>query len=262
MNIAVCIKQVPDTAEIRIDPIKNTLIRAGVPSIMNPCDRNAVEAALRLKDECGATVTVVTMGPAQASAILREALAMGADRVFLITDRKFGGSDTYATSYILASVMRHLGPFDLVLGGSQAIDGDTGQTISSLAAHLDWPILTQLCELEVNGTKVRAARSVEEGTEWVRTELPVVCSATKELNKPRYATLAGKIESLTAEIPEVHFDDIAETIDPTRIGLKGSPTRVKSTFVPPRESEGKRIEGTPGVMARSLIDELLEAKVL
>ena len=136
MRIAVCLKQVPDTTEIKIDPVKNTLIRKGVPSIMNPYDRHALEMALQLKDEIGAEVVVLTMGPSQASAILEEAHAMGADKGYLITDRKFGGSDTFATSYILCAAISHLGPFDLVLGGKQAIDGDTGQTISSLAQHL------------------------------------------------------------------------------------------------------------------------------
>lgn len=137
MRIAVCLKQVPDTTEIKIDPVKNTLIRKGVPSIMNPYDRHALEMALQLKDEIGAEVVVLTMGPSQASAILEEAHAMGADEGYLITDRKFGGSDTFATSYILCAAISHLGPFDLVLGGKQAIDGDTGQTISSLAQHLN-----------------------------------------------------------------------------------------------------------------------------
>ena len=136
MNIVVCIKQVPDTTEIKIDPVKNTLIRSGVPSIMNPFDRNALELALQLKENYGGKVTAISMGPNQAKAVLREALSMGADEVYLVSDRAFGGSDTYATSYILSQVIQKLGPFDMVLGGKQAIDGDTGQTAPSIAEHL------------------------------------------------------------------------------------------------------------------------------
>lgn len=149
MRIAVCLKQVPDTTEIKIDPVKNTLIRKGVPSIMNPYDRHALEMALQLKDAIGAEVVALTMGPSQASAILEEAHAMGADEGYLITDRKFGGSDTFATSYILCAAISHLGPFDLVLGGKQAIDGDTGQTISSLAQHLNCACINQVLDLHL-----------------------------------------------------------------------------------------------------------------
>lgn len=262
MNIAVCVKQVPDTTEIRIDPVKNTLIRAGVPSIMNPFDRNAVEAGLQLKDRYGGTVTVISMGPEQAKSILREALAMGADAAYLVTDRAFGGSDTYATSYILSHALRHLGDFDVVLGGKQAIDGDTGQTASSLAEHLNVPLLTHVLDLDIDGKQVRARRQVEEGTVVVETTLPMLCTLTKESNKPRYASIGSKLASLKAEIPEIHFSDLEAEIDPTKIGLKGSPTRVKSTFVPVREAEGLRIEGTPQTMASTLIDELTTAKVL
>lgn len=262
MNIVVCIKQVPDTTEIKIDPVKNTLIRAGVPSIMNPFDKHALEAALRLKDKQGATVTAISMGPDQAKAVLREALAMGADKAYLITDRAFGGSDTFATSYILASAVRHLGLFDMIIGGKQAIDGDTGQTASSLAEHLDIPLITHVVDVEIDGTAVYATRSLEEGKEKVQASLPVLCTVTKESNKPRYATIRSKLDSLVAEIPEIHLSDLQDEIDPGKIGLKGSPTRVKSTFVPPREAEGLRIEGLPAAMAKKLTHELKSAKVL
>jgi len=139
MNIVVCVKQVPDTTEIKIDPVKNTLIRQGVPSIMNPFDKNALEEALQLKEEYGGTVTVISMGPQQAKATLRQALSMGADKAHLVTDRAFGGSDTYATSYILSKVIEKLGPFDVILGGKQAIDGDTGQTPPVLRNTLALP---------------------------------------------------------------------------------------------------------------------------
>lgn len=261
MNIVVCVKQVPDTTEIKIDPVKNTLIRTGVPSILNPFDRNAVETALQLKDTYGGCVTVLSMGPAQAKAVLKEALSMGADKAFLVTDRVFGGSDTYATSYILSQAIRHLGPFDVVLGGKQAIDGDTGQTAPSIAEHLGLTRLTYILDMKIEGDRVIARRQVEEGIEIIETKLPVLCTAMKESNKPRYATIRGKIASLKAEIPELHFDDLAD-MDTTKIGLKGSPTKVKATFTPQRTANGVMIEGTPNEMAVSLFDQLAAAKVL
>ena len=165
MNIVVCIKQVPDTTEIKIDPVKNTLIRTGVPSIMNPFDKNALETGLSLKDRYGGKVTVISMGPPQAKAVLREALAMGADEAYLVTDRAFGGSDTYATSYILSQAIKKLGAYDVILGGKQAIDGDTGQTAPSIAEHLGATRLTYVLSLKVEGDKVIAERQVEEGVE-------------------------------------------------------------------------------------------------
>ena len=180
MNIVVCIKQVPDTTEIRIDPVKNTLIRTGVPSIMNPFDKNALETGLQLKDQYGGKVTVISMGPPQAKEVLREALAMGADEAYLVTDRAFGGSDTYATSYILSEAIKKLGSYDIILGGKQAIDGDTGQTAPSIAEHLGAARLTYVLSLKVEGDKVIARRQVEEGIEVVETQFPVLCTATKE----------------------------------------------------------------------------------
>lgn len=262
MKIVVCVKQVPDTTEIKIDPVKNTLIRTGVPSILNPFDKNAVETALQLKDNYGGTVTVISMGPPQAKAVLREALAMGADDAYLITDRAFGGSDTYATSYILSSAIRHLGGFDVVLGGKQAIDGDTGQTAPSIAEHLGLTRLTYILDMKVQGGSVIARRQVEEGIEVIKAELPVLCTATKESNKPRYATIRGKMDSLKAEIKELTFADMADIIDTTKIGLKGSPTKVKATFTPQRTASGVNIEGDAKTMAAALLDKLTESKIL
>ncbi|MEW4413559.1 electron transfer flavoprotein subunit beta/FixA family protein [Clostridium sp. AN503] len=262
MKIVVCVKQVPDTTEIKIDPVKNTLIRTGVPSILNPFDRNAVETALQLKDNYGGTVTVISMGPPQAKAVLREALAMGADDAYLITDRAFGGSDTYATSYILSSAIRHLGGFDVVLGGKQAIDGDTGQTAPSIAEHLGLTRLTYILDMEVKGDSVIARRQVEEGVEVIEAKMPVLCTATKESNKPRYATIRGKLDSLKAEIKELTLADMADIIDTTKIGLKGSPTKVKATFTPQRTANGVNIEGDAKTMAVTLLDKLTESKIL
>lgn len=262
MNIVVCIKQVPDTTEIKIDPVKNTLIRAGVKSILNPFDRNAVEMALQLKDKYGAKVTAVSMGPAQAKEVLREALAMGVDEAYLVTDRAFGGSDTYATSYILSQAIQKLGDFDIILGGKQAIDGDTGQTAPSIAEHIGASRLTYAIDIELSGDDVLVKRLVEEGTEIVKAKLPILCTATKESNKPRYATVKGVLNSFKAEIKELHFDDFP-AIDTTKIGLKGSPTKVKATFTPKREANSIRIEGdTPRDLATGLVEKLKAAKIL
>ena len=262
MNIVVCVKQVPDTNEIKIDPVKNTLIRQGVPSIMNPYDKNALEAALRLKDRHGATVKVVSMGPDQAKAVLREALSMGADEAYLVSDRAFGGSDTYATSYILAQAIKKIGSCDVILGGKQAIDGDTGQTAPSIAEHLDAALVTYVLDLKLDGDVFRVRRQLDEGIEVVEAEFPLVCTLVKEGSKPRYATIKGKIDSLKADIPVIQLDDLPDT-DTAKIGLKGSPTRVKSTFIPQRTATAEQIEGiTPAEVAKNLIGKLQEAKVL
>lgn len=262
MNIVVCIKQVPDTTEIKIDPVKNTLIRTGVPSIMNPFDKNALETGLSLKDRYGGKVTVISMGPPQAKAVLREALSMGADEAYLVTDRAFGGSDTYATSYILSQAIKKLGHFDVILGGKQAIDGDTGQTAPSIAEHLGAARLTYILDLEADGDKVIARRQVEEGIEVIEARFPILCTATKESNKPRYATIKRKIASLKAEIPEITLADLPDA-DVSKMGLKGSPTKVKATFTPKRTACGVTIEGTtPGEIANALIGKLADGKIL
>lgn len=262
MNIVVCIKQVPDTTEIKIDPVKNTLIRQGVPSIMNPFDKNAVEMALQLKDVYGGRVVAISMGPGQAKTVLREAISMGVDEGYLITDRAFGGSDTYATSYILSQAIEKLGPFDVILGGKQAIDGDTGQTAPSIAEHLGATRLTYVLDLKVENDAVIARRQVEEGVEVIQSRFPVLCTATKESNKPRYATVSRKLYSLRCEIPELTFADFPD-IDTAKIGLKGSPTKVKATFTPKRTATCINIEGSsPAEMAGSLLDKLAEAKVI
>lgn len=263
MKVAVCIKQVPDTTEIRIDPVKKTLIRTGVPSIMNPFDVNAVEAALKLKDQYGGEVTVISMGPPQAKVILREALAMGADHAYLVTDRAFGGSDTYATSYILSQALKKFGPFDVVLGGKQAIDGDTGQTAPSIAEHLGVARLTYVLDMKVEGDKMIASRQVGEGSQIIEAKLPVLCTVTKDTNTPRYPTLRRKLQSLRCEIPDVTLADMPEGFDTSKIGLNGSPTRVKYTFTPERSNRCEKLAGnTAAELAQNLIAKLTAAKAL
>jgi len=261
MNIVVCIKQVPDTTEVRIDPVTNTLIRQGVPSIVNPFDKNALEAALQLKDQLGAKVTVLTMGPPQAKEALKECLSMGADEAVLVTDRAFGGADTLATSYTLAAAIRKLGQVDLILCGKQAIDGDTAQVGPEMAEHLGLPQFTYVCKLEVNGTTLRAHREQDECIEVVEGPLPMVITVVKTINEPRYASCRGVLRSLKAEIRSISASDL--TVDAAKLGLKGSPTQVRKIFSPSKRSDGTRIEKpTARESVAELMQKLAEAKIV
>ncbi|MDE5910200.1 MAG: electron transfer flavoprotein subunit beta/FixA family protein [Lachnospiraceae bacterium] len=242
MKIVVCIKQVPDTTEIRIDPVTNTLIRAGVPSIINPADMNAIEAAVQLKEKHGGHITVVTMGPPQAAKALRYALSMGADEAILVSDRTFGGSDTYATSYILSQTLKKIGNFDLIFCGKQAIDGDTGQVGPELAEHMGISQVTFVSGLEMSGEKISAVRSLEDVSETVEASLPVVITVMDELNTPRYPEISRMVKAYATEIT-VWGVDAFEAIDKTKIGLKGSPTSVKKTFAHAIEKENMEITG-------------------
>nr|WP_255711288.1 electron transfer flavoprotein subunit beta/FixA family protein [Pelosinus baikalensis] len=201
MEILVCIKQVPDTAEVKIDPVTNTLIRQGVPSIVNPFDKNALEAALQLKDKHGGKVTVISMGPPQAKEALKECLAMGADKAILVSDRAFGGSDTLATSYTLAATIRKIGTYDLIFCGKQAIDGDTAQVGPEIAEHLGIAQITYVAKIEVNGDTVSVEREYEEGYGIIEGKLPLLISVVKSINEPRYSTIKGTMKANRAEIP-------------------------------------------------------------
>lgn len=245
MKIVVCIKQVPDTNEVKIDNKTGTLIRDGVPSIINPDDKNALEEALRIKDEDkDATVTVLTMGPPQAKAALREAIAMGADEAILITDRAFAGSDTWATGTILSAALEKIGDYDIIFCGRQAIDGDTAQVGPQIAQFLDLPQITYVSKLDVDkeNNKVVAHRNIEDGYLVVESKMPVLLTAIKELNTPRYMS-AWRIfkEVKNIEIKEWTVADVV--VDLTQIGLKGSPTNVYKTFVPTKEFKGEILEG-------------------
>ena len=261
MQVIVCIKQVPNTTDVRIDPETNTLIREGVESIINPFDENAIEAALQLKDSLGAKVTVITMGPPQAESALRDALAMGADDVYLVSDRVLAGSDTWATSYALAQAIRKIGPADLILCGKQAIDGDTAQVGPGIAEFLDLPIVTYIRKLEVVDGKVRVERVFEDGFEVIETPIPVVLTVLKEMNVPRLPSLKGRMRAKRAEIKTLSAADIEA--DPALIGLKGSPTRVVKIFSPPRKSGGMKLDGTsPMDAARIVIEKLREQRII
>ena len=235
MNIVVCVKQVPDTNEVKIDPKTGTLIREGVPSIMNPDDKNALEEALRIKDAQGATVTVVSMGPPQAEKALREALGMGADRAILVADRAFAGADTLATSRALAAALGRL-EYDVIFAGRQAIDGDTAQVGPELAEHLGIPQVTYVQKVEIGGKGLKVRRATEEGYEDLDVRTPVLLTAIKELNEPRYMSIADIFASAKKEVSVWSAADLG--VDKALIGLMGSPTRVKKSQAKDAKREG------------------------
>lgn len=240
MNILVCVKQVPDTAKVKLDPQTNRLQRAGVPNILNPFDEHAVEAALALRDEFGGRVTVLSMGPPQATEALRECLARGVDAAYLLSDRAFGGADTLATAYTLRTGIQKLGTFDLILCGKQAIDGDTAQVGSQIAEMLDIPQVSAATELHVQDGVATVVREHEDGYETLRVALPALVTATKNLNTPRYPSVRGLLAARKAEIPVLSAADI--DTDPERIGIKGSPTQVRRTRTPQVRKQGKIIQ--------------------
>ena len=237
MNMLVCVKQVPDTTEIKIDPVKNTLIREGVPSIVNPFDGYALEAAARIKDaDPSAKIVVLSMGPEQAKAALKECLAIAADKAYLVSDRAFGGSDTLATSYILSSAVKVLEArkgekFDAIFCGKQAIDGDTGQVGPEMAEHLDYPQITYATELvSCEAGKVRIRKETADGYDVLETALPAVISVTKTPFELRFPTVKKRLAANRAQIVTITPQDMEGQIDLTRAGLKGSPTKVKKSF--------------------------------
>jgi electron transfer flavoprotein beta subunit len=256
LRILVAIKQVPDTAEVRIDPDRGTLVRDGVPSIMNPFDAYALEEGLRWRDALGGEVIAVTMGPPQAEAILREAVSMGVDGAILLSDRAFAGADTWATSHTLAAAVRKLGGVDLVITGKQAIDGDTAQTGPGIAASLDWPQITFVGRVRsLDASAIVAERDVEGGVEVVECPLPVVLTVLKDANVPRMPSLRGKMKARTAEIPRWGRTDLA--LDEKETGLEGSPTRVVRIATPESRPGGTIHTGTAEDLAVKLADILL-----
>lgn len=260
MNIVVCIKQVPDTAEIKINPETNTLMREGVPSIINPFDLHAIEAGLQLKEKMGGKVTVLTMGPPQAESSLREAIAMGSDEAVLLSDRAFAGSDTWATSYTLARAIQKLGT-DIVFCGKQAIDGDTAQVGPETAEFLNIPHISYVSKIaEIKSDHIRVHRLMDEGYDVVESSIPVLLTVVKELNKPRMVSLKGKIAAKKAEIKKMGMADIGA--DDNSLGLKGSPTKVKNIFAPETKADRKMLYGTSDEITNNLLNELKKLKCL
>ena len=260
MNIIVCIKQVPDTAEIRINPETNTLMREGVPSIINPFDLHALEAAIQIREQRGGKVVVLTMGPPQAETSLREAIAMGADEAVLLSDKAFAGSDTWATSYTLAQAIKKLGA-DIIFCGKQAIDGDTAQVGPETAEFLDIPHISYIRKIEeIKDDYIRVERLMDEGYDIVESSLPVLLTVVRELNEPRMPSLKGKMAAKKAEIKKMGMADI--DAEENSLGLKGSPTQVKNIFAPDIKAERKMIEGSPEEQIDTLIAELRNIKCL
>lgn len=257
MDIVVLLKQVPDTTDVRIDRETNTLIREGVPSIINPFDMYAIEEGLRIRERAGrGTVTVMSMGPPQVETSLREAIALGVDDTVLLSDRAFAGSDTWSTSYTLAAGIRKLGRFDAILCGKQAIDGDTGQVGPGVAELLDVPQVTHVRRIEVapDGTAT-VERLLEDGTDVLRVRLPAVFSVVKEINEPRLPSLKGKMRAKKAEIRVWRAADL--DADAAEFGLDGSPTRVVRIFAPEPRPGGRVIEGTVDEVVAELAAELV-----
>ncbi len=260
MHFVVCVKQVPDTAEVKIDPETNTLIRDGVQSMVNPFDLFAVEEALRLKEKLGGKVTALSMGPPQAEAALRVVISMGVDEGVLISDPAFAGSDTWATGYALAAAVRKIGDFDLILCGNQASDGDTGQVGPGIAVHLDLPQITYARKIDaIDQEHLVAQRLLEDGYEAIYAPLPCLLTVVKEINEPRFPSLKGKIAARKAEIAHWTAEDIGA--DSSMVGLSGSPTRVVKIFSPPARTEGEMLKGEAGEVVRELIDRLKDVVI-
>ncbi len=269
MKIIVCVKQVPNTKQIRIDPETGTMIRKGVPSIMNPDDKNALEYALHLKDQNADTeIVVLTMGPPQSAQVLIESLSMGADRAILLSDRFFGGADTWATSNTLAKAIekdsQENGAFDLILCGHQAIDGDTAQVGPQIAARLNIPQITYVkkSDIQADGTIV-AEREMEDGRTIISAKLPILLTTTKNLNNPRYMNIADIVKVADNEenlITTWNFEDLGLTRQQT--GLKGSPTRVKKSFSPPHSAEINILEGTIEEVTQTVASALQDLNLI
>ena len=255
MKIIVCIKQVPNTTEIKIDPVTNTLKRDGVPSIINPDDRTAIEVALQLKEKNGAEVTVLTMGPTQAEKALREALAMGCDNAYLLTDRAFAGSDTLATSTIIASAIKKLGA-DLVLCGRQAIDGDTAQVGPQIAEHLDIPQITYVSAVDYDNERETLVVKRQFEDRYQTLEVKGMCLLTilSTLCTPRYMNIWDMVAQDQKEIGIITFADLE--LDKAHIGLGGSPTKVKSTATKQFDKTSEILELDPASAARAIVDNL------
>jgi electron transfer flavoprotein beta subunit len=243
MKIVVCIKQVPDTTNIKVDPETGTLKRESAGTVMNPFDMYAVEEALRIKEKVGGTVTVVTMGPPMAKDMLKITIGMGADEAVLLSDRKLAGSDTWGTSYALAKTCEKLG-FDVILFGKQAVDGDTAQVGPSTAAYLNIPQIAWVKKIrEINEKEIIAERMMEDGVDVVKAQLPVVLTVVKEINDPRLESLKGKMRAKKYEVPTWTLDDVNG--DEMKVGVKNSPTRVHKTWSPVREfGKAEIIQGT------------------
>jgi len=261
MDIIVCIKQVPDTLEVNVNKETNTLIRQGVDSVINPFDLNGIEQGLRLKEQSGGTVTVLSMGPPQVADTLREAISMGVDRAVMLSDIDFSGADTLATSYTLARAVKKIGWFDLIICGRQAVDGDTAHVGPSLAEKLGVPHISCVIKIdEVTDEYMVTGRMTENGIEKVKLSLPGLITVCKGINEPRPPSLGGKITAVKSDITVWSAQDIGA--DAGKIGLKGSPTMVVKMTTPQHERQGQFLEGSVGQQVTELVSKLQQGQVL
>ena len=267
LKIVVLAKQVPDTRNVGKDAMNadGTINRAALPAIFNPEDLNALEQALRLKDtHPGSTVTILTMGPGRAAEIIREGLYRGADNGYLLTDRAFAGADTLATSYAIATAIRKIGECDLIIGGRQAIDGDTAQVGSQIAEKLDIPQVSYAADVKIEGTTVTVKRALEDGYMTIETQTPCLLTCIKELNEPRYMSIKGIMGCYDKPIAVYDYNTLKDDplIDPTTIGLKGSPTNIFKSFTPPQKGQGKMLEGADKATCDELVAELQKKHII
>ena len=260
MNIVVCLKQVPGTTEVKIDPETNTLVRQGIKNIVNPFDTYALEEAVRLKERHGGKVIAVSMGPPQAEEMLREAISCGADEAILLSDPAFAGADTLATSRTLAQAINKIHDYDLIICGRQTLDGDTGQVGPEIAEMLGIPFIAYVSKIdEIENQLMKVQRMVEDGHEIIETPLPAVITVVKEINVPRLPSLRGLARAKSAEIPIWDAENLG--IDKNLVGLPGSATRVVKIFFPQRTHQGEILEGDPEEQVAALIEKLRKAKI-
>jgi electron transfer flavoprotein beta subunit len=261
MNIVVCLKQVPGTTEVKIDPRTNTLVRQGIESIINPFDTYAMEEGVRIKEKHGGRVAVITMGPPQAETALREAISLGADEAVLLSDRAFAGADTWATAFTLSQAVKKLGNTDLIICGRQTIDGDTGQVGPEMAEMLGFAFIAYVSQVEeIKDGRLRVRRMIEEGHEVIEAALPAVITVSKEINVPRLPSLRGITRSKGAQIPVWGAAELG--VDTARVGLAGSSTQVIRVFFPQRVCQAEILTGSPESQAEQLIDKLKSASLI
>ncbi len=261
MNIVVCIKQVPGSTKVEINPETGTLIRDSVEAVINPFDEYAIEEAIRIREKTGGIVKAITMGPPQAESVLRDAISMGVDEGYHISDLAFAGSDTWATSYTLANSIKTLGKIDLVICGKQAIDGDTAQVGPGVAEMLDIPFVAWVRKIEeITDSSIRVERMMEDGYDVISMPVPCLITVVKEINEPRMASLKGKLRAKKAEIQLIKADDLE--IDKNRLGLKGSPTQVLRSFVPEKKTGGEKIAGEIPEMVEKIKSTILDLGII
>jgi electron transfer flavoprotein beta subunit len=258
VNIIVCLKQVPGTTAVKINPETNSLVREGIENIINPFDTYALEEGIRLREKHGGKVTVLTMGPPQAEAALREAVSLGADEVILLSDRAFAVADTWATAYTLSRAAAKLADYDLIICGRQTIDGDTGQVGPELAELLDIPFVAYVSGIEeISAKYLKVRRMVEEGHEVIETTLPAVITVAKEINVPRLPSLRGKMKAKSIAVTTWTINDLDAPED--MVGLKGSSTQVIKVFFPERVSQAEILKGDPASQVDTLLERLKSA---